>query len=176
MVALVVAIFGLILGLPLGDPGLVCGPIAYFMGKSENRRIDASGGTLGGRSLAMTACILGIVATAARGTATDGAQPSANVGQSIILNGSGFTTMTQVVFVTFDPTGTVGSVAVSPDSVSQDGTSLTITVPFSVLSGPVSVRDFSTGLGGGSVALQIVSTVDSTTGDVTGPASSGAAG
>ncbi|OLC16666.1 MAG: hypothetical protein AUH32_00795 [Actinobacteria bacterium 13_1_40CM_66_12] len=65
MVALVVAIFGLILGLPLGVPGLVCGPIAYFMGKSANRRIDASGGTLGGRSLAMTAWILGIVATAA---------------------------------------------------------------------------------------------------------------
>lgn len=60
-----VAIFGLILGLPLGVPGLVCGPIAYFMGKSANRRIDASGGTLGGRSLAMTAWILGIVATAA---------------------------------------------------------------------------------------------------------------
>ncbi|TMF43858.1 MAG: hypothetical protein E6I23_08965 [Chloroflexi bacterium] len=65
VVALVVAIFGLILGLPLGVPGLVCGPIAYFMGKSANRRIDASGGTLGGRSLAMTAWILGIVATAA---------------------------------------------------------------------------------------------------------------
>ena len=65
MVALVVAIFGLILGLPLGVPGLVCGPIAYFMGKTANRRIDASGGTLGGRSLAMTAWILGIVATAA---------------------------------------------------------------------------------------------------------------
>ncbi len=60
-----VAIFGLILGLPLGVPGLVCGPIAYFMGKTANRRIDASGGTLGGRSLAMTAWILGIVATAA---------------------------------------------------------------------------------------------------------------
>ncbi len=65
MVALVVAIFGLILGLPLGVPGLVCGPIAYFMGKSANRLIDASGGALGGRSLAMTAWILGIVATAA---------------------------------------------------------------------------------------------------------------
>ena len=65
VVALVLAIFGLILGLPLGVPGLVCGPIAYFMGKSASRRIDASGGALGGRSLAMTAWILGIVATAA---------------------------------------------------------------------------------------------------------------
>ena len=65
VVALVVAIFGLVLGLPLGVPGLVCGPIAYFMGKSANRRIDASGGALGGRSVAMTAWILGILATAA---------------------------------------------------------------------------------------------------------------
>lgn len=65
VVALVLAIVGLVLGLPLGVPGLVCGPIAYFMGKSANRRIDASAGALGGRSLAMSAWVLGIVATAA---------------------------------------------------------------------------------------------------------------
>lgn len=65
VVALVSAIVGLVLGVPLGIPGLVCGPIAYFLGKSANRRIDASGGALGGRSLAMTGWILGIVATAA---------------------------------------------------------------------------------------------------------------
>jgi hypothetical protein len=33
------------------------------MGKSSNRRIDASAGALGGRSLAMSAWVLGIVAT-----------------------------------------------------------------------------------------------------------------
>jgi len=65
VVALVLAIVGLVLGLPLGIPGLICGPIAYFMGKSANRRIDASAGALGGRSLAMSAWVLGIVATAA---------------------------------------------------------------------------------------------------------------
>jgi hypothetical protein len=65
VVALVLAIVGLVLGLPLGVPGLICGPIAYFMGKSANRRIDASAGALGGRSLAMSAWVLGIVATAA---------------------------------------------------------------------------------------------------------------
>lgn len=64
VVALVLAIVGLVLGLPLGVPGLICGPIAYFMGKSANRRIDGSGGALGGRSLAMSAWVLGIVATA----------------------------------------------------------------------------------------------------------------
>ncbi len=65
VVALVLAIVGLVLGLPLGIPGLICGPIAYFMGKSANTRIDASAGALGGRSLAMSAWVLGIVATAA---------------------------------------------------------------------------------------------------------------
>ena len=65
VVALVLAIVGLVLGLPLGIPGLIFGPIAYFMGKSATRRIDASAGALGGRSLAMSAWVLGIVATAA---------------------------------------------------------------------------------------------------------------
>ena len=65
VVALVLAIVGLVLGLPLGIPGLIFGPIAYFMGKSASRRIDASAGALGGRSLAMSGWVLGIVATAA---------------------------------------------------------------------------------------------------------------
>jgi len=63
-VALALAIIGLVLGLPLGVPGLVCGPIAYFMGKSAVNRIGASAGALGGRNLARTAWILGVVATA----------------------------------------------------------------------------------------------------------------
>jgi len=64
-IALVLAVLGLVLGLPLGVPGLVLGPIAYFMGKSAVARIDASAGALEGRNFAMTAWILGIVATAA---------------------------------------------------------------------------------------------------------------
>lgn len=65
VVALGIAAIGLVLGLPLGVPGLICGPIAYFMGKSAVNRIQASAGALGGRSLAVAAWILGIVATAA---------------------------------------------------------------------------------------------------------------
>lgn len=64
LVALMIALAGLVLGLPLGIPGLVCGPIAYFVGKSAVSRIDASAGALGGRGIAVTAWILGIVATA----------------------------------------------------------------------------------------------------------------
>jgi hypothetical protein len=64
-IALAMAILGLVLGLPLGVPGLVFGPIAYFMGKSAVNRIEASAGVLGGRNVARTAWVLGIVATAA---------------------------------------------------------------------------------------------------------------
>jgi hypothetical protein len=59
------AVLGLILGLPLGVPGLVFGPIAYFMGKSAVNRIAASAGARGGRNIASTAWVLGIVATGA---------------------------------------------------------------------------------------------------------------
>ncbi len=64
LASLLFAIAGVILGLPLGLPGLICGPIAYFMGRSAIARIDASAGGLTGRSLAITAWILGIVGTA----------------------------------------------------------------------------------------------------------------
>ena len=64
-IALALAVLGLVLGLPLGVPGLVFGPIAYFLGKSAVNRIAASAGALGGRNVAMTAWVLGIIATAA---------------------------------------------------------------------------------------------------------------
>lgn len=63
-VALTLAIVGLLLGLPLGVPGLVCGPIAYFVGRSAVSRIDGSAGALGGRNLAVFGWVLGVVATA----------------------------------------------------------------------------------------------------------------
>jgi len=63
LVALGLAIGGLVLGLPLGVPGLICGPIAYFLGRSAINRIDASSGALGGRGIATAAWIFGIVAT-----------------------------------------------------------------------------------------------------------------
>jgi hypothetical protein len=62
---LVSGIVGLLLGLALGIPGLVLGPLAYFLGKSAVARIDASEGKLGGRSSAQAGWIIGVVATAA---------------------------------------------------------------------------------------------------------------
>jgi hypothetical protein len=62
--SLAVAIIGIAFGVPFGLPGLVLGTAAYFTGKSAIARIDASEGTLGGRSLATTGWVLGVVATA----------------------------------------------------------------------------------------------------------------
>ena len=61
--SLLAGISGVILGF-LGLPGLVLGPIAYFMGKSAVRRIDESKGALGGRSTAVAGWAVGIAATA----------------------------------------------------------------------------------------------------------------
>jgi hypothetical protein len=55
---------GILLGLPFGLPGLALGPMGYFLGRSAVARIDSAPGTAGGRSLAVTGWVLGIVATA----------------------------------------------------------------------------------------------------------------
>lgn len=64
MVALLCGIVGLVLGLPLGLPGLVLGPLAYFLGKTAAGRVDESKGELGGRSTAVAAWVIGAIATA----------------------------------------------------------------------------------------------------------------
>jgi len=62
--SLAFAILGLIFALPLGLPGMIAGPIAYFLGKGARTRIAESGGALGGASAANAGRILGVVATA----------------------------------------------------------------------------------------------------------------
>jgi len=62
--SLVFGILGLLFALPLGVPGLIAGPIAYFLGKGAKQRIAESNGMLGGTSFANAGRILGIVATA----------------------------------------------------------------------------------------------------------------
>jgi hypothetical protein len=66
--ALLAAIMGILLGLPLGIPGLVLGPVAYFLGKSAVGRIDGSQGALTGRGAAVAGWVMGVVATAIGGT------------------------------------------------------------------------------------------------------------
>lgn len=62
--SLAFAILGLIFALPLGLPGMIAGPIAYFLGKGARARIAESGGKLGGSGAANAGRILGVVATA----------------------------------------------------------------------------------------------------------------
>ena len=62
--SLIVAIAGIVLGLPMGIPGMVLGTLAYFLGKSSVSRVDTSQGALGGRSVAVSGWVLGVVAMA----------------------------------------------------------------------------------------------------------------
>lgn len=62
--SLLAGIGGVVLGLPLGLPGMVLGSLAYFLGKSAVTRIDSSQGVLGGRGLAVSGWVLGVVAMA----------------------------------------------------------------------------------------------------------------
>jgi hypothetical protein len=61
---LIAAIAGVVLGLPLGLPGMALGALAYFLGKSAVGRIDASQGQLGGRSTAVAGWVVGVMAAA----------------------------------------------------------------------------------------------------------------
>jgi hypothetical protein len=63
VIALVAAIFGIVLGLPLGLPGMILGTLAYFLGKSAVSRMEGTGAQ-GGRGMAVTAWVLGVVAMA----------------------------------------------------------------------------------------------------------------
>ena len=61
--ALVAAILGIVLGIPLGIPGMVLGTVAYFLGKSAVSRME-SAGAQGGRGMAVSAWVLGVVGMA----------------------------------------------------------------------------------------------------------------
>ena len=61
---MIAAIAGMLLGLPLGLPGMALGALAYFLGRSAVGRIDASQGKLGGRSTAVAGWMVGVMAAA----------------------------------------------------------------------------------------------------------------
>ena len=42
----------------------LCGPVAWSLGRSAEREVDAAGGQLGGRGLATAGKILGMIGTA----------------------------------------------------------------------------------------------------------------
>jgi hypothetical protein len=62
--ALLTANGDLLNGLLLWLVGMICGPIAYFIGRSAISRIAESPTTLGGRPTAVAGWVIGAVATA----------------------------------------------------------------------------------------------------------------
>lgn len=62
--SLMASIFGILLALPFGVPGLFLGPLGYFLGRSAIARIDDAPGSAGGRGIAVVGWVLGSVATA----------------------------------------------------------------------------------------------------------------
>ena len=62
--SVVFAVLGLVFAIPLGLPGMIAGPIAYFLGKSARTRIAESNGALTGAGAASLGRILGIIAFA----------------------------------------------------------------------------------------------------------------
>src|SRR5262249_5610797 len=73
--------------------------------------------------------LTGILAVAASGTPADATQASANPGQIITLQGSGFNSNTDVLFPTIDASGTRGQRTVRAGAVNAAGTALTVVVP-----------------------------------------------
>lgn len=67
--SLLSGVIGLVLSV-VGIPGMVLGPLAYFLGKSSVHRIDESKGEMGGRSTAVAGWVLGVIATAIGSLAT----------------------------------------------------------------------------------------------------------
>jgi hypothetical protein len=59
--ALICGILACVLWLCYGIPGLVLGPVAFFLGLTARRRIRASGGMLSGDGMALAGMILGPV-------------------------------------------------------------------------------------------------------------------
>ena len=79
-----------------------------------------------------------IVATAETGQPANAARPSAVTGQTIVLQGQGFTSSTLVQFQGVDDSGALGTLTRS-GSVGAGGTTLSVIVPALARSGAVSV-------------------------------------
>ena len=120
-------------------------------------RISTDGGyaEIPGTSLPVQPISLftGIVAQASAGTATDTSRPSAVAGQTIVLQGQGFTNSTLVQFQGIDDSGRLGTLTRS-GSAGNGGTTLSLVVPALARSGAVTVLG-----SGASISLQIVPTL-----------------
>ena len=109
--------------------------------------------TLGGTSAAFASTFTGIVAAATSGTAANGAVASANPGQLIQLNGTGFTTATNVLFPAFDDEGRRYEIVAQPSRIDANGTSLWVQVPNAAGTGDLAIVGDTTNA---ALRLQIV--------------------
>jgi hypothetical protein len=99
--------------------------------------------------------LAGITSSAASGTAAQAGVAAANAGQTITLNGAGFTASDRVVFSMLDDGGRLYFSAVVPADVAADGNSLTVVVPAAATTGAVRLQRDNSG-----VLLQVVPTLD----------------
>jgi hypothetical protein len=98
-----------------------------------------------------------VTATATLGTPADAGQASANVGETVTLEGQGFVEgETKVALEAMIGNGTPFIIAVEPVSINAEGTSLTFVVPTAARAGPMSLLD-----GGAGIPLQVVPTITS---------------
>ena len=98
-----------------------------------------------------------ISTTAAAGVPTEAMVASANTGQTITVQGNGFTSATRVMFTILSATSPQSGLSereVIPGSVAADGTSLTVVVPHDAVTGVVRLAEERAGL-----LLQIVPTL-----------------
>ena len=104
--------------------------------------------------------ITGVISTSTTGTPADTRQASANVGQTVTLEGGDFVDgVTMITLETIDSGGTPEIQTIAPDTVAADGSSMTFTIPDGASTASVAI------LGGGSGhLLQIVPTVTSISG------------
>ena len=100
--------------------------------------------TLSRRS-ATSSLLTGMVATAAQGTPAQGAVASANVGQTITLQGINLQPNKQLVFTATDRSGALFEQTVTAASVAADGLSLTVKVPNNAVTGTVRSRAIRSG-------------------------------
>jgi hypothetical protein len=114
--------------------------------------------TAGGTSAPFGAMLSQVVATASSGTPANADLPSANPGQTITLQGSGFSTTTSLFVRTINDTGTVSERIVRPTMVSPDGATLTVVVPDDALTGLIGIVGDRNGT---TTLLQIVPVVQS---------------
>ena len=122
--------------IPLGAGGLVA--------------LTTAGGTSNSLAVGPTA-FTGLSATAAKGTAATGGQPSANVGQLITVQGANLGPNSNVIFPTVDDVGVAGTAVVRVSSVNAERTSATVAVPNGAVNGNVQLFGAT-----GAFPLQIV--------------------